>query len=119
MKKNILLYLSFVPVFFAFVVTSFFLRLNSKNQKMLSGKLKSGALLLTLTSVFNSCSGPEPERVTCYDAAVSDSNETVLKNDSITADTIIAVPDSGKITSPLNRATCYGAPLNLYNSKNE
>lgn len=115
MKKDYLIFIPIALLTVAFIFISVLLKLNQKNKQLISRKIKLGAALLTLTAVFNSCSGPEPGVVTCYDVATPDSIKTQIKTDTIISDTVAKSVDTIGINTTINRATCYGAPANLHN----
>ena len=119
MKKEYFVYVSFIFLSLAFIIISFLLRWNQNNPKLIARKIKLGAGLIVLTTILNSCTSTEPGMVTCYDVSVPDTNQTITKKDSINPDTIVKKSDTIGISSPLNRATCYGAPANFNNTKNE
>ena len=119
MKKEFLVYISIVVLSLAFILISILVKWNQNNKRLIARKIKLGATLITLTAVLNSCSGPMPGVATCYDIAEPDSNINIIKKDTLTTDTVANGVDSVRIKSPINRATCYGAPANYNNIKNE
>jgi len=119
MKRGFLNYLSFATFSIAFIFISTLVKLNKRNSRLISKKIKFGVALITLTSIFNSCSNSEKNVVTCYQIPESDSTKIETINGTLNKDTVAIVSDSIGISNPQNRATCYGAPANLNNLKNE
>lgn len=68
-KKNLLIVvLSLVALYVFFVIISSLLMINKKSVRLLKYKLKIGGIIITLTSMLNSCdliTGTKPE-VSCY-----------------------------------------------------
>ncbi len=119
MKKNFFLYFSYAALSGSFIAFAFLVKWTPKNQKLIARKIKLGAALVALTSVFNSCSGPDPGVVTCYEVAEPDSSKAEIKNGTLTNDSVSATADTIGIKSSLNRVTCYGPPVNRNNTENE
>lgn len=84
MKKEILIPLSLLLLGFLFIIINLIVYLSKGNSWLIGKKLKVGALILSLTTVF-SCGSPP--RVTCYDPAppkeYTDSIAEVKRQDSI------------------------------------
>lgn len=121
MTKKVILYFSFICKSFLYILVSFVLRFNFGKKRLLAQKLRLGAAIITLTSVFGSCSGPDEsiETTTCYEMVSVDSNYIEMKIDSTLEDSLPNKQDSvGKIL-PSDRAMCYGAPANLNNKTND
>jgi hypothetical protein len=84
-------------------------------------KLKTGALLLSLTAVVSSCG---PGEATCYDVASPDSlnsktDSTLLQSDStIQTDTLGKLRDDVVLPGERNKNSpmCYGAPATFPDS---
>jgi hypothetical protein len=119
MKKEYFIYISVAALTFAFIIISFLLKLNRQSQKMTARKIKLGAALLTLSSLLNSCSGPQRDTVTCYEVATPDTNYEEIKKDSLTNDVHPLKKDSIGIGPAPKQATHYGAPANQNFPENE
>lgn len=121
MKEKSIICFSFICKSVLYILVSFILKFNFGKKKLIARKIKLGTAIITLTSMFSSCSGPEDtiEKVTCYEMVAVDSNYIEMKSDSISNDSLLKEEDSVGIVTLKDRVMCYGAPANLNNSTNE
>lgn len=119
MKRKTYLYTHKAGLSFVFLFYSMLVKWNSKNKNAIFQKIKTGAALVTISSMINSCSSDnnEPVTVTCYEAVVDDTSIVEIKEDtnivnSVSSDSI------GKINAS-DRVMCYGAPANFDNKEKQ